>query len=1285
MTWVLMAGACAFDTQVPPDAVIRCEGAGDCPSGWRCSPLRRVCVPAAQSDTASPALGGGVAPSRVRPGGLVAVRVTTDEPLASPPEFELLLGAQNIRLDGGAEPTPDGGYDFFFPAPLVVDEQPLTVFARAEDRLANLTPRALIGSVLVDGQPPSLVSASLTPGLVAPGVPVFASLLFSEPVSSAVLRIEGTETVLRVEPPSTSLQHVFVPGDGGSRTVGLEVLRAEDTVGNVGGAADAGLVRVDAEGPTVFPLALDAGRYSAQPGFDRLVVPLRVAGATSVTVCVEGLTAPPDAGAGPCVTHGAGAATSEWTVVDPGNGGTAPRLVLVAAVDEVGNRSQGSTTVIFDFDAPRLLDSTVAFQAPPDCPVARPQAVGLDGGVDVRLSVDEPLGAPPLLQATGLDFSPATSSAALLWSARGQLSPGAVAGAVTPRVRLVDEVGNEAERMLTEALRLDPAPPATFGPNSRLRYRRAPWGDRLRPGRFFELEGPPGTFSPGSMVRVIGRVNGQDFILSQASADADGGLPPTELFPIDFNTLSVIEFDDACNRGPAQQVPFVEWVVSLNGKTPGGTVPNPHRFLSLEASLATSLLEPGAREWGEAELAASDGRRAVLQGGGARWYRVGGPVPPGPCLAPSPRGAEVFTLDVSGGEAAPRRAVLDLDRRAWLFDAVPATLIPDGPCASRGDGVTYAQVGLRVARFDGAQWTMSASALPGNAPPQALGVDPVSGQPLAVRTTAVGDGGVTFLFRLGSDGGWLPERVGDAGFLYGLAVSSLGGAVVVTGCAAPDCSGPRQTWLRDGSGWRPAENPFSATIAGIVCEDAVAPGLFVLGADAGFRLGDAGWVATVPPFGVAPAFCVVAPRDGGAVTLAITATGDVAAWDGTTWSPLALAAGARGEAAGAPLRQALTHEPTGAPLWLASADGGPASSWAWRGGAWALTTPQAPDLGPASAAWNAGLGQVMVVGIDGGATTTGGPWASVANSPSGRTGLALGTFGASFVAFGGASKTNNLNDTWVWSGTWRRLRDGGVSDPAPRAFAALAEVPGLGLVLHGGEAMEEFVVEPAFPSARGAGVGVGALVVDVGAPTNDVATPPGGGNVTRLSDTWAWNGLAWAQLRLQGSPGARSRGSLVWDDVNGRLVLVGGVERRDTWWLDPAEATRTWRDWTALVGSVPANGRAVFSPDDDAVLLNSASGTFLLLPEGVPAHRLVPSASTANLPADAQLLSLEVELETGEAHLVQLWDGQRWVTTAGPFGPEEARRFLQAGLQVVPVRGRRLSTDFAQVVVRYRP
>jgi hypothetical protein len=43
------------------------------------------------------------------------------------------------------------------------------------------------------------------------------------------------------------------------------------------------------------------------------------------------------------------------------------------------------------------------------------------------------------------------------------------------------------------------------------------------------------------------------------------------------------------------------------------------------------------------------------------------------------------------------------------------------------------------------------------------------------------------------------------------------------------------------------------------------------------------------------------------------------------------------------------------------------------------------------------------------------------------------------------------------------------------------------------------------------------------------------------------------------------------------------------------------------------------------------------------------------------------------------------VTTAGPFGPEEARRFLQAGLQVVPVRGRRLSTDFAQVVVRYRP
>ncbi len=1281
---LVLASACSFDSSVPADATIRCQGAGDCPAGWRCSQLRQVCVPAEQSDTAGPALIGWVSPGRVRAGQPVAVRVTADEPLASPPELELLLGATTSRLDGGAEAAEDGGYAFRFAAPLVEDERPLSVFARAEDRQANLTPRALIGSVLVDGQAPRLVTADVTPGLVAPGIPVFASLLFSEPVVAAVLRIEGVERVLRIEPPSTSVQHVFVPSGGGSRTVELELVKAVDTVGNESGVTGAGSVRVDAEGPTVVPLSLRTRRYSARPGFDQLLVPLQVSGASAVTVCVEGLSPPADAGGGPCRTHGADETESEWTVVDPQDGGTSPRLVLVSAVDEVGNRSQGSTTVIFDFDAPSVLDATFTYQSAPDCPVARVQAVGVDGGVAVRLSVDEVLGEPPRVLAPGLDFAAASASTALVWATRGFLRPGAPSGEVTPEIHLVDEVGNAAVRRLDASrLRLDATPPSAFGPNNRLIYRRAPWGDRTRPSRYFELGGPAGTFSPGSVVRIVGRVNGQDFVLNQASADADGGLPPTELFPIDFNTLAVIEFDDACNRGPAQQVPLVEWVVSFNGKAPGVPAPNPNRFLSVETAVPTSLAELGAREWGEAELASLDGGRAVQQGGAARWYRVGGALSLGTCLAPSPRGAEALVLDSSGGQVVPRRVVLDLDRRAWLFDAVPAPLVPDGPCASRGEGILLGRSGLTVSRFDGVQWTSNPPPPPASVPVEVLGVHPASGQPLAVRSIG-GDGGVTTLWWQGDDAGWRAERVGDAGFLQALALSALGQAIVVTGCATADCAGPRQTWLRDQLGWRPAEDTWSITGAGVVCEDAVTPGLFLLGADAGFRLGDAGWVATRPPFNTAPAFCVVAPRDGGAVTLAIDGTGEVATWDGTAWTRLSLAAGARGEATGPASRHVLTNEPTGAPLWISSPDGGPASSWAWRGGEW---TPFDPPPGSISAAaWSPSLGRVMVLGADAGATTLGGAWSATPGAPLGRTGMALGTYQATFVAFGGAAKQADQNDTWIWSGSWARVRDGGAAEPPPRSFAAVAEVPGRGLYLYGGVATTEQAVTPA-PIVGSGGIIAGALVVTGG---GGVGVEPGPGETllstqVALGDSWVWSGGSWVQLRPEVLPGPRARASLVWDDVNARLVLVGGVDLQDTWWLDPNETPPTWRDWTPLTGRVPANGRAVFSPDDDATLLNSASGTFVLVPEGSPAQRLVPSLAAANLPPGARLLSLEVDLVTDQGRVLQLWDGQRWVTAPTTLGPDEASRFLGAGLQLLPASGRRLSTDFAQVVVRYRP
>lgn len=171
---------------------------------------------------------------------------------------------------------------------------------------------------------------------------------------------------------------------------------------------------------------------------------------------------------------------------------------------------------------------------------------------------------------------------------------------------------------------------------------------------------------------------------------------------------------------------------------------------------------------------------------------------------------------------------------------------------------------------------------------------------------------------------------------------------------------------------------------------------------------------------------------------------------------------------------------------------------------------------------------------------TAGAWhSSPASGPGPRTFPAMAydsargevvLFGGSPVLFGDSGGTPALlADTWILRGDrWRMLPSGG---PGPRAEAAAAYDPLRGrTVLFGGR---------------------------VTAPTGDV---------TRLGDTWEWDGVGWIRMSERG-PLPRSGAAMAWHPGLRAVVLFGGSggPLGDTW---------TWdgKDWTALA-IPPAPGR----------------------------------------------------------------------------------------------------------------
>ena len=91
------------------------------------------------------------------------------------------------------------------------------------------------------------------------------------------------------------------------------------------------------------------------------------------------------------------------------------------------------------------------------------------------------------------------------------------------------------------------------------------------------------------------------------------------------------------------------------------------------------------------------------------------------------------------------------------------------------------------------------------------------------------------------------------------------------------------------------------------------------------------------------------------------------------------------------------------------------------------------------------------------------------------------------ILFGGFSSSAPVNDTWNWNGNnWVQLLDGSTNSPPPRSFATMA----------------------------------------FGPTVNQMILFGGFGTVTRINDTWSWDGATttWTELNdgSSGSPPPRS-------------------------------------------------------------------------------------------------------------------------------------------------------------------
>lgn len=265
-----------------------------------------------------------------------------------------------------------------------------------------------------------------------------------------------------------------------------------------------------------------------------------------------------------------------------------------------------------------------------------------------------------------------------------------------------------------------------------------------------------------------------------------------------------------------------------------------------------------------------------------------------------------------------------------------------------------------------------------------------------------------------------------------------------------------------------------------------------------------------------------------------------------------------------------------------------ADTWQWDGRAWTQLDVSGPPGRYGAAMASFGNGVVLTGGWGPGTLTDtwswdGTTWKELAEAgPTSRMGAAMAALGDRLVLFGGfgdgpSPYDGSLADTWIWDGsTWTSP---GVTGPAARANATMATLDGK-VVLFGGSDIQGTGNTYADTWVWD---GTSWTALDVpGPPPRDAAVmvpfegklflfggqcycPP-----TRIgviySDSWTWDGQAWAELDSAGP--AATFASMA--EADGKLVLFGGLVPNPSY-VD-TDATSTWdgTSWTPLSVTGPS-------------------------------------------------------------------------------------------------------------------
>ncbi len=169
-------------------------------------------------------------------------------------------------------------------------------------------------------------------------------------------------------------------------------------------------------------------------------------------------------------------------------------------------------------------------------------------------------------------------------------------------------------------------------------------------------------------------------------------------------------------------------------------------------------------------------------------------------------------------------------------------------------------------------------------------------------------------------------------------------------------------------------------------------------------------------------------------------------------------------------------------------------------------------------------------------------------------------FGGMHPLFGGG---RYLSDTWTWDGRgWTELHP--KVSPPPRAYHSMAyDSRRRKVVLFGGLVQEGCTGSPAY-----------------------------------LQDTWEWDGMTWAQVKPTVSPEPRAYHSLLFDPIRGKVLLVGGDQKKrkifEIWEWDGVK----W-SWIHHENFNPGMlCAAAYDPASGKVLVYCAGGGFPGAPPG---------------------------------------------------------------------------------------